>query len=76
MHRKIVAMVRLCARVVATPICVLSFGVCWVMFVFFIGAVFQVLFFLENEVFDWAEHIADCNEFFCEPLVRIWGDNG
>ena len=64
--------IRFCARLIATPVFVLAFGCCWFGFILFIGPMFQVFAFFENEKFSWIEHLADCNEFFCEPLRRMW----
>lgn len=68
----LIGIVRLCARVIATPVFVVSFGFFWLGFVLFLGPMFQLFSFLENEKFDWREHIKDCNEFFREPLAGMW----
>ncbi len=70
--KSFVEIIRFCARIIATPIFILAFGFCWIGFVFGIGTLFQIFSFLEDERFDWREHISDCNEFFCEPLAKIW----
>jgi hypothetical protein len=64
--------IRLCARIVATPMFIVCFGICWLGFVFLIGTAFQIFSFLENDDFNWKAHIADCNDFFCEPLRNMW----
>lgn len=67
-----IEMARLCARIIATPIFAISFGVMWLGFVLFIGTMFQIFSFLEGNRFRWKDHLAECNEFFCEPFVSIW----
>ncbi len=69
---KVTRIFRLCARIIATPILVFAFGVFWLAFVLIIGTAFQVLSFLQDEKFDWKEHLAECNEFFWDPLIAIW----
>jgi hypothetical protein len=66
------AILRFCARIIATPIFAVSFGFMWLGFICFIGPMFQMFSFLEGERFNWKEHIAECNECFCEPFTSIW----
>jgi hypothetical protein len=63
---------RFVVRILATPVVVFSFGFFWLGFLLFIGPAFQIVSFVENERFDWRAHFADCNEFFCEPLAKMW----
>ena len=73
-ERELYPITRFCVRVLATPFFVLAFGLCWIGFLLIIGPMFQAFSFLENERFSWRAHLADCNDFFCEPLVRMWGN--
>ncbi len=65
--------VRFWCKVLATPIFIFCFGIVWIGFLLFIGVGFQIFSFLLNERFDWKAHFAECNEFFMEPLVGMWG---
>jgi hypothetical protein len=70
--RQGVEVARLCAKVIATPIFVFSFGFMWLGFLLFLGPLFRAFSFLMRERFSWKEHLAECNEFFCEPLRKMW----
>ena len=67
-----IEILRFCARIIATSIFAISFGVIWIGFVLFIGSMFQVFDFLSGDRFSWKEHVTDCNEFFCEPFRSLW----
>lgn len=68
----LVEMIRFCARILATPVFFLAFGFFWLCFLLFLGPVFQIFSFLEGEHFDWRDFLAECDEFFSDPLTRLW----
>jgi hypothetical protein len=64
---------RLCARIVATPIFALAFGFTWLGWMIFLGPMFQLFSFLsKDDDFSWREWLNECNEFFCEPFAEMW----
>lgn len=65
--------VRFFAKILATPVIIVAFGVIWLSFVLLIGSTYWWLSFLMDDPFSWREHFSDCNQFFCEPLVEMWG---
>jgi hypothetical protein len=64
--------VRFIVRLIMTPVVIVAFGFFWLMFVSFLGSAFAFISFLENEPFDWGDHMEECNEFFMEPLNSMW----
>jgi len=64
---------RFTARLIATPILALCFGVFWIGSMAFIGVMFSVFGFLDGHGFSWREHLKECNEAFRDPMRAMWG---